>query len=279
MNSRLCPEPSFGAVVLLAFCWAQCPTGYAAGPDDVDYRQNVMKTLGAQVEAMEMVLQGRAPAYDLEDHLAALTATSSQVLPAFEPAASGGNAKTAVWDDWEDFSSRARKQADGLAALRDASTSAEFSADRVREALHCTGCHDAYRLDMEGSALETGDDPGQDAVLYRRSLMRSMDAQTAAVGQILAWMVADRNFVLHLEAIAANARMSVGAFEPVVAGGESLPRVWADREDFAARMRALADGVGKTAETARQLGKDAALVPLMDALTCDQCHDLYRKSE
>ena len=128
-------------------------------------------------------------------------------------------------------------------------------------------------------ALETGDDPGQDAVLYRRSLMRSMDAQTAAVGQILAWMVADRNFVLHLEAIAANARMSVGAFEPVVAGGESLPRVWADREDFAARMQTLADGVGKTAETARQLGKDAALVPLMDALTCDQCHDLYRKSE
>ena len=279
MNSRLCPEPSFGAVVLLAFCWTLCPMGHAAGPDDVDYRQNVMKTLGAQVEAMEMVLQGRAPAHDLEHHLAALAATSSQVLPAFEPAALGGNAKTAVWDDWDDFSKRAGKQADGLAALRDASTSAEFFADWVREALHCSGCHDAYRLEMEGSALETGDDPAQDAVLYRRSLMRAMDTQTAAVGQILAWMVADRNFVLHLEAIAANARMSVGAFEPVVAGGESLPGVWTESEDFAARMQSLADGVGKTAETAQQLGKDAALVPLMDALTCDQCHDQYRQSD
>ena len=279
MNSRLCPEPPFGAIVLLALCSGLCPTGYAAGPDDVDYRQNVMKTLGAQVEAMEMVLQGRAPANDLEHHLAALATTSSQVLPAFEPAASGGNAKAAVWDDWDDFSKRAREQADGLAALRDASASAEFSSDRVREALHCNGCHDAYRLDTEGSVLETGDDPGQDAVVYRRTLMRAMDAQTAAVGQILAWMVADRNFVFHLEAIAANARMSAGAFEPAVAGGESLPRVWTDREDFAVRMQALADGVGQTAETARQLGKDAALVPLMDALTCDQCHDQYRRSE
>ena len=145
--------------------------------------------------------------------------------------------------------------------------------------MHCTGCHDAYRHDMEEPGLETVDDPGQDAVAYRRYLMRAMDAQTASVGQILAWMVADRNFVLHLEAIVANARMSVGAFEPAVAGGESLPRVWTDREDFAARMLALADGVGQTAATARQLGKDAALVPLMDALTCDGCHDLYRRSQ
>ena len=280
MNSRLCPEPSFGAVVLLAFCWTLCPMGHAAGPDDVDYRQNVMKTLGAQVEAMEMVLQGRAPAHDLEHHLAALAATSSQVLPAFEPAASGGNAKTAVWDDWGRlFETRRGNRRTGWAALRDASASAEFSFDLAREAMHCTGCHDAYRLDVEQSGLETGDDPGPDAVAYRRSLMRAMDAQTAAVGQILAWMVTDRNFVLHLESIAANARMSVGAFEPAVAGGKSLPRVWTEGEDFAARMQALADGVGKTAETARQLGKDAALVPLMDALTCDQCHDLYRRSD
>ena len=279
MNSRLCPEAPIGAIILLVFCWGLCSTGYAAGPDDVDYRQNVMRTLDAQVESVELVLQGRAPAHDLEHHLAALAATSAQILSAFEPGAAGGNAKPEVWDDWDDFSARAREQAEGLSALRNASASGEFSPDRIREALHCTQCHDTFRLDMEESGLETGEDPGQDAVVYRRYLMRAMDAQTAAVGQILAWMVADRNFVFHLEAIAANARMSVGAFEPAVAGGESLPRVWTDREDFAARMQALADGVGQTSETARQLGKDAALVPLMDALTCDQCHDLYRQSE
>lgn len=279
MNFRSCPEALVGAFGLLVVCSGLYSTGYAAGPDDVDYRQNVMKTLGAQIEALELVLRGRAPAHDLEQHLAALAATSEQILSAFEPAAAGGNAKAEVWDAWDDFSARARDQAEELSALRDAAASSEIPPDRVRGTLHCTGCHDTYRIDMEEHRLETGDRTGQDAVLYRRSLMRAMDAQTAAVGQILAWMVADGNFVYHLEAIAANARMSVGAFEPAVAGGESLPRVWTDREDFAARMLALANGLGQTSETARQLGKDAALVPLMDALTCDQCHDLYRQSE
>ena len=259
--------------------WGLVSTCYAAGPDDVDYRQNVMKTLGAQVAALELVLQGRAPAQDLERHFEALAATSAQLLSAFEPVAAGGNARAEVWEDWDGFSAHAREQTEGLSALRDTVTASEFSSARVRGALRCTQCHDAFRRDVNETGLNTRDDGGQDAVLYRRYLMSAMDAQTAALGQILAWMVADRNFLLHLDTIAANARMSVGAFELDVAGGQSLPRVWTDQADFAARMRALADGVGRTSETARQHGKDAALVPLMDALTCDQCHDLYRQSE
>ena len=266
-------------IVLTVAGWGLFPSGHAAGPDDVDYRQNVMKTLGAQVEALELVLQGRAPAQHLQQHLAALEATTAQIAAAFEPAAAGGNARARVWDDWDDFSARAREQSEQLSALRVAGATGELSPARVREALHCSRCHDSYRLEVAEFRLEAGDTPDPDAVLYRRYLMRAMDAQTAALGQILAWMVADRNFLLHLEAIAANARMSVVAFEPAVAGGEALPRVWEDREDFAARMQALADGVGQTSRTARQLGKDAALVPLMDALTCDQCHDLYRRGD
>ncbi len=277
MSFRLCPRAQ--AIVLLVLCWAPLPAGYAAGPDDVDYRQNVMKSLGAQVGALELVLDEQAPAQDLEHHLAALAATSAQILPAFEPPASGGNARGEVWEDWDDFSARATEQTKRLSALRDAAAVNELASARIREALHCAQCHDAYRLDMPENKLETGDASGDATVVYRQHLMRAMDAQTAALGQILAWMVADRNFLLHLEALAGNARMSVGAFEPAVAGGKSLPQVWTDREDFAARMQALADGAGQTLEVARQLGKDAALVPLMDALTCDQCHDQYRRSE
>ena len=277
MNFRLCPKAE--GIVLLVLCWAAPSAGYAAGPDDVDYRQNVMKSLGAQVGALELVLDEQAPARDFEHHLAALAATSAQILPAFEPAAPGGNARGEVWEDWDDFSARATEQTERLQALRDAAAANEPSSARIREALHCAQCHDAYRLDLQENQLETGDAPGAATVAYRQYLMRAMDAQTAALGQILAWMVADRNFMLHLEALAANARMSVGAFEPAVAGGKSLPRVWSDREDFAARMQALADGAGQTLNVARQLGKDAALVPLMDALTCDQCHDLYRQPE
>lgn len=276
MSFRSCLKAS--AIVVPVLGWSLFPACHAAGPDDVDYRQNVMKTLGAQVEALELVLQGRAPARDLQLHLTALEYTSAQIASAFEPAAAGGNARADVWEDWDDFSARASEQAERLSALRDADAAREFSPDRIREALNCTQCHDTYRLDTKEFRLEAGDAPDPDAVVYRRYLMRAMDAQTAALGQILAWMVPDRNFLSHLEAIAANARLSVGAFEPAVAGGDSLPRVWADQEDFAARMQALADGIGQTSQTAQTLGKDAALVPLMDALICDQCHDLYRRS-
>lgn len=263
----------------LALGWALLSTVHAAGPDDIDYRQNVMKTLGAQVLALELVLRGRAPASDLEHHLEALAAASAQVLSAFEPAAAGGNAKAAVWNNWEDFAGRAGEQAKLLAALQRARGSGDPAAADIRAALVCTQCHDTYRREMEDMRLEAGGDADRDTIAYRRYLMQAMDAQTAALGQILAWMVADAHFVSHLEVIEANATMAVGAFEPVVAGGESLPRVWADREDFAVRMQALADGVGNAAGTARDLGKDAALIPLLDALTCDQCHDLYRKAE
>ena len=199
MSFRSCLKAS--AIVVPVLGWGLLPAGHAAGPDDVDYRQNVMKTLGAQIEALELVLQGRAPAQDLQHHLAALETTSAQIVSAFEPAAAGGNARADVWEDWDDFSARASEQVERLSALRDADAAREFSPDRIREALNCTQCHDTYRLDTKELRLEAGDAPDPDAVVYRRSLMRAMDAQTAALGQILAWMVPDRNFLSHLEAI------------------------------------------------------------------------------
>ena len=267
---------------VLVLGWALLSTGYAAGPDDVDYRQNVMKTLGAQVLALELVLQDRAPAHHLKHHIEALAAASAQILSAFEAAAEGGNAKPAVWSNWEDFTARAREQAERLAALRRGLASGGVAAADAREALVCTGCHDTYRREMEESRPEAGgtaDRDDRDIVDYRRYLMQAMDAQTAALGQILAWMVADEHFVSHLQVIGANAKMAVGAFEPALAGGKSLPRIWTNREDFSARMQALADGVAKATNTASELGKDAALGPVMDALTCDRCHDLYRETE
>ena len=263
----------------MALGWALVSAAHAAGPDDVDYRQNVMKTLGAQVLGLEMVLQGRAPAQHLNHHLDALEVAAAQIPSAFEPPAEGGNTKPSVWVDWEDFAARAREQAERLRALREDAASGDVAAADIHDALLCTQCHDTYRHRTEDPTLSRGGDVDRDTVDYRRYLMRAMDAQTAALGQILAWMVMDAHFVSHLEVIAANARMSVGAFEPTVVGGEALPRIWTDRKDFVHRMQALADGVGEAAQTARELGKDAALVPVMDALTCDQCHDLYRKAE
>ena len=238
-----------------------------------------MKALGAQVRALELVAQNRAPADDLEHHVNALAATSAQVLSAFEPAAAGGNAKPDVWNNWDDFARRATEQAEGLTRLQRALAAGETTAAGVRDALLCQQCHATYRREMADGTQDATGDGNQAVTDYRRYLMQAIDAQTAALGQILAWMVADDHFATHLDVIAINARMAVGAFEQAVPGGDALPRIWTHRKDFAARMNALTEGVMNAARVAREEGKDAALGPVMDALTCKRCHDLYREGD
>ena len=83
----------------------------------------------------------------------------------------------------------------------------------------------------------------QDEIKYRRSIMKAMDAQTAALGQILAEVVSDKHFLSHLEVITINAQMALSSFEKPVQGGEALPKVWENWDDFAARMNDFADQI------------------------------------
>ena len=41
-------------------------------------------------------------------------------------------------------------------------------------------------------------------------------------------------------------------------------------------VQAFSDAVANAVEVARTQGKDAAIVPVVDALSCKQCHDDYR---
>src|SRR5262245_59830849 len=63
----------------------------------IDYRQQVMKTLGEQAEALAMTMQQKAPAENFNLHVRALAIASTQALSAFEPKANGGNAKPDIW--------------------------------------------------------------------------------------------------------------------------------------------------------------------------------------
>ena len=119
----------------------------------------------------------------------------------------------------------------------------------------------------------------QDTVDYRQHIMRAMDAQTAALGQILAEMVTDDNFVSHLDVIAINAQMALSSFEKPVEGGEALPKVWEDWDDFAAKMNAFSDEIIIAAQIVRDKGRAAAMGNVMDALSCKECHDVYRKKD
>lgn len=120
----------------------------------------------------------------------------------------------------------------------------------------------------------TADD--QDVIDYRRHIMATLQAQVAALGMIMSGAIPDDNVVAHIDIIAQSAATALKAFEPKVEGGEAKPEVWAQWDDFSARMNDFAAKTAAMSKTAREQGKDEALLLAMDALTCKQCHDVYR---
>lgn len=116
----------------------------------------------------------------------------------------------------------------------------------------------------------------KEVVAYREGIMNSLNAHSAALGQILSGGVSDENAVAHLEAIALLASLAPKAFEPKVPGGEARPDVWSKWPDFSKRMDHFVQATAEAAKVARQDGKEAALENILDALDCKSCHDLYR---
>ncbi len=120
----------------------------------------------------------------------------------------------------------------------------------------------------------TADD--QDVIDYRKHIMTTLQAQVAALGMIMSGAIPDDNVVAHMDIIAATAAIALKSFEPKVEGGDAKPEVWAQWDDFSARLNEFAERTSAMAKTAHEKGKDEALLQAMDALTCKQCHDTYR---
>lgn len=120
----------------------------------------------------------------------------------------------------------------------------------------------------------TADD--QDVIDYRKHVMATLQAQTAALGMIMSGAIPDDNAIAHMDIIARAAATALKSFEPRVEGGDAKPEVWAQWDDFSARMNEFAERTAAMAKTAHEKGKDEALLQAMDALTCKQCHDTYR---
>ena len=119
----------------------------------------------------------------------------------------------------------------------------------------------------------------QDVIDYRQHIMSTLQAQSAALGQILSYAVPDDNVVAHLDAIALTASTALKAFEPKVQGGEAKPEVWSDWADFSKRMNEFAQMTEAMARTAHEQGQEAALEQVIDALSCKSCHDIYQNEK
>lgn len=133
----------------------------------------------------------------------------------------------------------------------------------------------AHSEDPPGKG-QGGQDKDKAIIEYRQHIMKTLNEQSGALGQILSTSVPDTNVQAHLQVIALAASVALTAFEPKVQGGEAKPEVWSNWPDFSKRMNELAQKTAEMARIAKEQGNDAALANVVDALSCKSCHDLYR---
>lgn len=144
-----------GASALHRLAWAGIalvgtlsPISSFADDQDVrDYRSHIMKTLGEQFAAINLITKGKAPAADLAPQAEVLSITAKAARIAFEPKVQGGEAKAEVWDKWDDF---AKRLDDMIAAAADVAETAKSGGvagvTPKLGSLGCKGCHDVYRV-------------------------------------------------------------------------------------------------------------------------------------
>jgi cytochrome c556 len=116
----------------------------------------------------------------------------------------------------------------------------------------------------------------KDVIAYRQHIMNTLNEQAAALGQILSTAIPSDNAAAHLNILAMTASTALKAFEPRVTGGEAKPEVWTNWADFSKRMNEFAQNTSQAAKTAKDQGADAALGNILDVLTCNACHKIYR---
>ncbi|MSO99175.1 MAG: cytochrome c [Rhodospirillaceae bacterium] len=135
-----------GGMALAALLAA--PAMAAEDKDVIDYRINLMKTLGEQASAIGKIMQGKVGyTANLAIHTDTIANTIEAAKIAFAPKVVGGTAKAEVWDNWKDFSDRFNAL---QVAAKDVSAAArsggmDAAKPKVTAMFTCKGCHDTYR--------------------------------------------------------------------------------------------------------------------------------------
>jgi len=132
----------------LAMSMIAVPTVVSADEKDViDYRQNIMRALGAQSAALGQTMSAAAPEENFAAHLEIIALLASTALKSFEPKVLGGESSPEVWAKWADFSEKMNAFAVNSAKV--ARTVRENGKDaamgEVVAALPCKSCHDIYQ--------------------------------------------------------------------------------------------------------------------------------------
>ena len=122
----------------------------AADKDVIDYRQNLMKSLGAHGGALGAILQNRVShTENLAYHADAIAAAAEAAPLAFKQNLPGGTSAANIWEDWEDFEGRFNALAAAAKEVAAAARSGGMAEARpkVGQMFICTDCHDKFRTE------------------------------------------------------------------------------------------------------------------------------------
>ena len=119
------------------------------------YRQRLMKGQGAGMGSIGDILKYKLPySADIKTHASNISAYAKMIPGAFEKNIAMGktDAQAVVWENWDDFTAKAKALEDAAAKLAASAESGEMRAmmpnvKALGEA--CRGCHDTYRKPKE----------------------------------------------------------------------------------------------------------------------------------
>ncbi len=136
------------AVAMTAASFATPAVAQQRDEDVIAYRQEIMKTMGAQSTMIGMVLAGMVPDKQLYTHFEVLLHSIRQAKQAFEPNVPGGNSLPAVWAKQADFTAKLNEAEANIVKAIDIAKkdgAGGQSGEAAVAALSCKGCHDNYK--------------------------------------------------------------------------------------------------------------------------------------
>lgn len=125
------------------------PACAASRDHAIAYRQELMKTLEAQFQAITLIVTRGAPPENLHSHLVAALLTARALPLAFEQRAPGGNSQPQIWTNSDDFDHQMRHFEASVAIALEAAKNGTPVAGVLYhlDAISCRACHNRYRRD------------------------------------------------------------------------------------------------------------------------------------
>ena len=114
------------------------------------------------------------------------------------------------------------------------------------------------------------------AAEYRKHTMAAVGGHTQALFDILGGKVAHAaHLAAHADALKAMSGIAGTLFPEGSDGGDALPAIWADAEDFAERLSAFEAAAGNLSDVVAA-GGEVMPAAMQLGQACKGCHDNYR---